>query len=181
MTRPNKQQTGQVVLSKSLLTLLIPCLVLLLWSGKVQGTGVFVHGFGYPPIKAASKRQALLMAQRAAVLDGYARILQQQVAPQDGSGSVDKLFADDLTGFVRSAELVEQTYYDDGKVEVVLKIGRTTDKEEQARPLGAGDKERKGYKVKAVSLLPGNKQGSIKVSREEWLQILEKIVTFSTH
>ena len=138
-----------------------------------------VRGMGYPPIKAANKTQALLMAKRAAILDGYATALRSQQTVPAGSMAADHFFYDDLSGFIRSVKVVKQSYYADGKVEVVL-----TGREEAVKtalPSPRMKKNNDKKSIKPVSMKPVQKAAPREVSRQQWLTIIEKMVQFSGH
>jgi hypothetical protein len=154
--------------------LLIALFLLLL--GPVPGqTGTFtVRGTGYPPIKAANKAQALLMAKRAALLDGYAAVLRSRQTTPAGGLPDEQFFYEDLAGFIRSVEVVKQTYYADGKVEVVL-AGK--DETIKHTPLSVQKKQDKP--VQPGSMRPVQIDPPKEVSRQQWLAIIEKMVAFS--
>ncbi len=134
-----------------------------------------VHGMGYPPIKAANKAQALLMAKRAAILDGYATALRNHQTVPAGSLAADHFFYDDLSGFIRSAKVVKESYYADGKVEVVLTGRQEADQTTPPSPRINNEKK----SIKPVSMKPVQKAAPREVSQQQWLAIIEKMVQFS--
>jgi hypothetical protein len=81
-----------------------------------------VEGIGYPPVKVRNKAQALAMARRAAVLDACRRALtalRQQSDPESEKG-----FYQNVAGFVRGMELIEETYLADGGLRIRASFDR---------------------------------------------------------
>jgi len=86
-----------------------------LW-GSANSDSVIVSGIGYPPIRAQSEAQALLMAKRAAILDAYRNALR--IVSGEVSETYDKTFYENLSGFVKDMKIISEDYLGDGGVRI---------------------------------------------------------------
>jgi hypothetical protein len=131
---------------------------------------ITVHGTGYPPVKAQSKAQALLMAKRAAMLDAYRRALAAQ-ADYAGPQEEGEKFYQGLSGFVKGLSITSEEYLQDGGVKIKATVPR------KAISLSSKDKtDRKGIPATGSPRTGGPSS----VSVEEWYKIIEKMVRFES-
>jgi len=137
-----------------------------LW-GSPDSDSITVYGTGYPPIKAHSEAQALLMARRAAMLDAYRNALK--TVSGVGEPEEDKTFYEDFSGFMKGVRIISEEYLGDGGVRVKASIS-------------PGDVSllRKGeYPARTVRKdLAQRHGGPEKVTVEEWYKIISGIVKF---
>lgn len=138
-----------------------------LWGSSDQDS-VTVYGIGYPPIKAQSEAQALLMARRAALLDAYRNALKAS----SGEGSdpkEDKTFYENFSGFIKGMKIVSEEYLGDGGVRVKASVS-----------LRDVSMFQKGHNKKEGSMgyLPERLNGPEKVTVEEWYRIISGVVRF---
>ncbi len=130
---------------------------------------VTIQGIGYPPIKAVNKRQALLMARRAAVLDAYGKILWHRT-DHSTAKKVDNYFLH-LSGFVRGLNITDEELLPDGGVRIKATV-------EQpgfiaARP-STGRKSVKKQEDFNLKFAPKI------ITRQQWFKVISSMVTFET-
>lgn len=131
-----------------------------LW-GSTDSDSIIVSGIGYPPIKAQSKAQALLMAKRAAILDAYRNALR--VVFGEVSETYDKTFYENLSGFVKGMKIIGEDYLGDGgvRIKAIISLNDITIFQKGKPVIGAFSE----------------KQGSPeKVTVEEWYRIISGMV-----
>ena len=127
---------------------------------------VVIQGVGYPPVKVRSKAQAKLMARRAAVLDAYRNALYS--AAGDTNGEDDKTYFQQISGFVRSMEILQEEYLSDGGIRITGSV----------KPIDiAVSSESKLSQSDALRIQQHPNSGPRTVSAAEWKRIIEKMVT----
>lgn len=144
--------------------------ILFSWGLGFCGSEEFwlVEGIGYPPVKASSRTQALLMARRAAVLDAYRNALRGR--EENGETLPEWGAYEGFSAFVRGIILVDEALLADGGVHVTVRVARGN-----FSPLGGkgGDVQMTGRDRK-----PEAYTGPIRISEEEWYKVIEKMVRF---
>jgi len=143
--------------------------VLLCWGPGFSGSDEsgLVQGIGYPPVKAKSKTQALLMARRAAVLDAYRNAIRGR--EEDREGIPERDAYEGFSAFVRGITLVDEALLADGGVQVTVRVPSGN-----FPPPGRGD----APSVKLPSGKPEAYAGPRRVSEKEWYGIIERMVRF---
>lgn len=140
---------------------LIVCLVDVPVIEATDSDSIMVYGIGYPPIKAQSKAQALLMAKRAAILDAYRNALR--VVSGEVSETYDKTFYENLSGFVKGMKIISEDYLGDGgvRIKAIVSLKDLTIFQKDKSVIGAFSE----------------KEGSPeKVTVEEWYRIISGVV-----
>ncbi|MEW6417302.1 MAG: hypothetical protein AB1480_04185 [Nitrospirota bacterium] len=150
-----------VWISAIIFVFLIGCLVAVPLIEATDSDSIIVSGIGYPPIRAQSKAQALLMAKRAAVLDAYRNALR--VVSGEVSETYDKTFYENLSGFVKGMKIISEDYLDDGGVRIEAII---SSKDPSIFQKGK-------YVTGAFSENQGSPE---KVTVEEWYRIISGMV-----
>jgi len=143
------------------IVILIICLVAVPVIEADDSDSIIVYGIGYPPIRAQSKAQALLMAKRAAVLDAYRNALK--VISGEVSETYDKTFYENLSGFIKGMKIISEDYLGDGGVRIKASVS--------LRNITAVQ-ERKSF-TGASSEGQGSPE---KVTVEEWYRIISGMV-----
>lgn len=94
-----------------------------------QEVKIRAKGAGVPPARAINTAQARLMAERAAVVDGYRNLLEQAYGLQVTGSTTVRDFATQsdtirtqVDAFVRGAKVVDTRYVEDGAVETEMEI-----------------------------------------------------------
>ncbi len=154
-------------LSAACVSLLIILGVLPLF-GSTDLDNIIVYGIGYPPIKAQSEAQALLMARRAALLDAYRNALKAS----SGEGSdpkEDKTFYENFSGFIKGMKIVSEEYLGDGGVRVKASVSLR-----DVSMFQKGHNKKEG----STGYLPERLNGPEKVTVEEWYRIISGVVRF---
>jgi hypothetical protein len=144
--------------------------ILFSWRQGFCGSEEFrlVHGIGYPPVKASSRTQALLMARRAAVLDAYRNAARGR--EEDGETLPERDAYEGFSAFVRGIILADEVLLSDGGVQVTMRVARGG-----FSPLGAKDVD---AQMMGTDRKPEVYTGPIRVSEEEWYRIIEQMVRF---
>lgn len=139
--------------------------VLLCWGQGFSGSDEsgLVQGIGYPPVKAKSKTQALLMARRAAVLDAYRNAVRGREEDREGFPEQDAY--EGFSAFVRGITLVDEALLADGGVQVTVKVS-------------SGDLRGRAPSLKGQGRKPEAYTGPRRVSEKEWYGIIERLVRF---
>ena len=127
---------------------------------------VVIQGIGYPPVKVRSKAQAKLMARRAAVLDAYRNALYS--AAEDTNGEDDNTYFQQISGFVRSMEILQEEYLSDGGIRILANVKAVDISVSSESNISRPDVSR---------IQPHPSSGPRTVSVEEWKRIIEKMVT----
>jgi hypothetical protein len=136
--------------------------------GSADLDNIIVYGIGYPPIKAQSKAQALLMARRAALLDAYRNALKAS-SGENSEPNEDKTFYEKFSGFIRDMKIISEEYLGDGGLKVKTSIS-----------LRDVSIFQKGHNKKEGSMgyLPERLNGPERVTVEEWYRIISGVVRF---
>jgi len=136
--------------------------------GSTDSDNIIVYGIGYPPIKAHSETQALLMARRAALLDAY----RNAIKAASGEGSEpneDKTFYENFSGFIKGMKIVSEEYLGDGGLRVKASVSlRDISLFQKGQYKNEGSKR----------YLPERLNGPERVTVEEWYRIISGIVRF---
>ena len=127
-----------------------------------------VQGIGYPPVKASSRTQALLMARRAAVLDAYRNAVRGR--EEDGETLPERDAYEGFSAFVRGIILVDEALLADGGVQVTMRVTR-----DDISPLRTKDGD---VRMMGTDRKPEAYTGPIRVNEEEWYRIIEQMVRF---
>ncbi len=137
--------------------------ILLCWGqGFGSNQSQLVQGIGYPPVKAKSKTQALLMARRAALLDAYRNTVGGQEEGREAFPERDAYQG--FSAFVRGIELVDEALLADGGVQVTVRVS-SGNLREVTSSKGPGRK-------------PEAYAGPRRISEKEWYGIIERMVRF---
>jgi hypothetical protein len=132
-----------------------------------QGSSEFlVTGIGYPPVRAESSSQALLMARRAALLDAYRNALQLE---KDAETESDRFFQG-VVGFLRNVRIVDESYLDDGAIMLTVAV-----KDVQVQPRAGRPAPLMG---KQSPKAPREVPGPMPVTLQQWMEIIEQLVFF---
>ena len=143
---------------------LVICLTAMSAIGTTDSESIVVYGIGYPPIKAESKAQALLMARRAATLDAYRNALKIS-SDEASENRDDKSFYENFSGFMKDMKIISEEYVNDGGVIIKARISA------HDIFLLRNDKK-KGDDI------PERQGGPHGVTIEEWYKIISGMVKF---
>lgn len=149
--------------------LLFLCFALVPAAGHADADRVIVHGTGYPPIRAHSRSHAYIMAKRAAVLDAYRNAVKASLSGNGGSGAYDRLYYENLSGFVKGMEIISEEYLSDGGVRIRASV-HITDAALQKQTDRTGNGFREPYAER--------RDGPEKVSIDKWYEIISGTVKF---
>lgn len=127
---------------------------------------ILVSGVGYPPVRAESSAQALLMARRAALLDAYANALRRE---KDAEQSTD-LYFQNVAGFLRNIRVLDEAYLEDGAVFLTVAVKSQDDLAVGLTPLVRGPD--------GSSAAPKRIAGPSPVTLDEWMRIIARLVQF---
>ena len=143
--------------------------ILFSWGHGFCGSEEFllVQGIGYPPVKASSRTQALLMARRAAVLDAYRNAVRGR--DEDGETLPERDAYKGFSAFVRGIVLVDEALLADGGIQVTVRITKG-----DILPLGTNGV----VQMMGTERKPEAYTGPIRVNEEEWYRIIEQMVRF---
>jgi len=98
------------------------------WTNWDAGV-IKAQGFGVAPVDAQSAAQAILMARRAAIVEGYRNLLEASIdvavrsrtAVEQGGVKWDTIETQ-IAGVVRGAAILDEQQYPDGRYAVVLEM-----------------------------------------------------------
>lgn len=136
--------------------------------GLCAAQSIVVTGIGYPPIKAASRAQALTMARRAAVMDAYSKVLwRQSTVPESVREETYYLH---FSGFIRGMQIEEETLLPDGGIQVRVSSPLPVTAEGKNSPVKL-KREKIKRKISQTTPQP--------VSLDEWFEIITGIVDTS--
>ncbi len=164
-TSPSRPRTKLMILFTAALSV---CLALC-YTECLSATDstITIHGTGYPPIKALNKRQAFLMAHRAAVLAAYGKILWRRT-DHSGAGKEENYFLH-LSGFVREMTIIDEELLPDGGVMITATVKRPeyvatkSSTEEKTRKMREGGHQQFAPKI---------------ITRQQWFKVISSMVTF---
>lgn len=165
-TAPSRPRTKLMILFTAGLSV---CLALC-YTGCLSAADstMTIHGTGYPPIKALNKRQAFLMAHRAAVLDAYGKILWRRT-DHSGAGKKEDFFFH-LSGFVRAMTIIDEKLLPDGGVMITATVERPEFVTTNSSTEKTTKKKREG----------GHQQFAPKIiTRQQWFKVISSMVTFN--
>ncbi len=137
-------------------------------ASRADAAKIHVEGTGYPPVRARSKPQALLLAKRAAVLDAYRNAVRER---GDGGRVPDVAFDERFVAFVRGMTILREEYLADGGVRIEAVVPA-----EGVLPLGPKQRAAPSDKRRGPAARPGPQA----VTLEEWYRLIEGMVAFET-
>ncbi len=134
-------------------------------TAKLMAAEEIVYGIGYPPIKTVTKNQAFLMARRAAILDAYSKRVWRK-----GVNKEDSYFIH-MSAFIRQMKITDEELLPDGGVKITLSM-------EHSKTTPGVTSQEQVHSEKRI--LQNQQSGPKKINRQQWFQVISKVVTFET-